>query len=146
MGLIKRTQKFYESEMGRHGFGKKTFNVETGADGVAVVHRVNGQFSSKHYFTNSPMSEISQRFDMSKNIYLVVLDIGTENNFGGSIGLGGYAVISFEEGRLYTPGYLTNRLGYVTAHELGHAFGLGHDFRNPVYNDGLQFTLIAPVV
>ena len=134
-GQIKRVQQFYENEMERHGFGKKTFNVETNAAGKAVVHQVNGQFASTHYFTNPVMSEISQQFDLSRNIYLVVVDIGRDRIFTGtSIDLGGYAHIDFSGKRLDEPIYLTLRgLGYVIAHELGHAFGLGHDFRNPVY-------------
>ena len=79
--LIKRVQQFYKNEMERHGFGGKTFTVETDTTGNAVVHHVTGQFTSSHYVGDGNnihtveekvMPEIRERFDMSTNIYLVV--------------------------------------------------------------------------
>ena len=38
--LIKDAQEFYAEQMESHGFGKKTFTLETDAAGEPVVHRV----------------------------------------------------------------------------------------------------------
>ena len=46
--LIRRIQQFYADEMERHGFGRKTFALETDEHGNAVVHQVNGEFASSH--------------------------------------------------------------------------------------------------
>ena len=48
--LIKDTQQFYADEMERHGFGRKTFRVETDRGGEPIVHRFNGRFNERHYY------------------------------------------------------------------------------------------------
>lgn len=45
--LIKDAQQFYADEMQRHGFGRKTFTIETDRGGEPLVHRVNGRFNEK---------------------------------------------------------------------------------------------------
>ena len=37
--LIKKTQRFFANEMERHGFGRKTFQIEVDTSGNTVVHR-----------------------------------------------------------------------------------------------------------
>ena len=152
--LIKNVQKFYADEMERHGFGRKTFTFETDTGGNALVHHVDGQFASSYYsgslhpseVHNKVWSEIADRFDRSKNIYLVAEDSG---RYGGGVGgvndSGGSVTISINRERFDTPTYLSLReLGYLTAHELGHTFGLKHDFRNPVYIMAYRSDLSSP--
>ena len=76
--LIKDIQQGYAGIMEAHGFGKKTFQLETDAKGKAVVHTVNGQYPEKHY--NEPLNtrdtrnilrEIDEHFDPSKHFYLI---------------------------------------------------------------------------
>ena len=129
--LIKGAQHHYIEVMEGHGFGRKTFTFETDTHGKAVVHHIDGQFTDAYYIddtTGKVLEEIEEQFDTSKNIYLIAIKIsndGLDNrtacgtaSFNGAIG--GFALIP-------TSGHCFNVS--VTAHELGHAFGLTHDWR-----------------
>ena len=132
--LIKQTQAFYASEMEARGYSQKSFIFEKDAAGKAIVHPVNGQFFDNHYLgdntSDNVEAEIETQFSLEDNIYLVAVDVsdGFINNAGGVGGPrgpnGGVAVI---------PASGTNFDFTTVAHELGHAFGLQHDFRDDVY-------------
>ena len=122
--LIKDVQRGYAGIMEAHGFGRKTFIFETDAHGNAVVHHVVGRFTNEHY-SQAPwspvLSEIGERFDPSKDIYLIFLDVQDPSfcGLGASYGnFGGVALIP-ASGGCFTINHV--------AHELGHGFGLGHD-------------------
>ena len=131
---MRKIQTFYAGQMEVYGYGRTTFHVETDSQGEPIVHRVDGRHSNRHYLDETDdavFAEIGERFDFSANIYLIFIDnsinainIG-DNNFAGVGDRGGknsgYALIA---GRF-------NR-GLVI-HELGHAFGLQHDFSNNAY-------------
>ena len=40
---VRQVQTFYGEQMQAHGYGYKTFDVETDAQGELIVHRVDGQ-------------------------------------------------------------------------------------------------------
>ena len=135
--LVKDVQQFYANEMERHGFGRKTFRVETDRNGKALVHHVRGRFNDAHYQKQTDRKvreETKERFDRSKNIYLFAIDVSTElidiDEGSGFCGRGGGGT-GGGHGILPASGHCFNVP--LTAHELGHAFGLQHDFHNDAY-------------
>ena len=135
--LIKDVQRGYADIMEGHGFGRKTFRIETDTSGNAVVHHIAGRFTDKHYSELSSMEvwgevwrEIDGRFDTSKNIYLTAIDISSEGVPGdGACGGRGGSTGAFGGGRALIPAFGHCFNVGITAHELGHAFGLQHDAR-----------------
>ena len=143
--LIKDTQAFYADQMQNRGFGRKTFTFETGTTGKAAVYRMNGKFTDRYYHTETIskiMEEVNEEFDISKNIYLIVADVSNEVIEGeNTCGIGGGSWEGIEAGmqRRDLGGHaIIPASGMcfsinVTAHELGHTFGLEHDFRSDTY-------------
>ena len=128
--LMKDAQQYFANQMVAHGFDGKTFRLETNTTGKVVVHHVNGKFNEAYYQNLSTGSwivfnEIEELFDMSKNIYFLAL--GTSGDFlDGGENVRGRAGGSSLNGRVLVPAATTL---FVTIHELGHAFGLPHDYR-----------------
>ena len=131
--LVKDVRRAYREIMEGHGFGRKTFKFETDASGNAVVHHVVGRYTDKHYSDLSSTwdiwREIDEKFDTSKDFYLAFIDITKEAlDVGNDVcGRGGPAGASGGKALLPASGHCFNI--NVTAHELGHAFGLKHDYR-----------------
>ena len=132
--VIRQVQQFYAEQMQAHGYGDTTFRIETDARGEPVVHRVDGQHPDSHYleFTNGKvLDEIVPVFDLHANIYFIVID-----NFPGHIDVSGSPAtgVGVEWGK--NGGFLLVSEEFqraLVAHELGHAFGLYHDFRDDAY-------------
>lgn len=129
--LISTVQRIYEAQMQHHGFGRKTFKFETDTAGKAVVHHVKGKFDDIHYHKNSGIvwEEIDTQFNTHANIYLTALDISPELLNGFACGFGGPRGDFGGTALIPASGPCFNDIG-VTVHELGHAFGLTHDYRN----------------
>lgn len=119
--VIKRVQKFYADQMENHGYGRKTFRFETDANGNAVVHIVEGKKEAKHYRRDPArcFGEFTRRIQTRNTILVVFIDH-----------------IGYNAGAAYSnkcitvpPAPFWGTLG----HELGHTFGLPHDFRGGRY-------------
>ena len=153
--LIKDTQRFFADEMQSHGFGRKTFSVETDKDGEPVVHHIDGKFPEEHYYRpglgHKVWEEVRDHFDDNalQHIPFVAIDFGSEGGEGtinfysqneqrviwrqpdltpAEEAFGGFVVI---------PANLSKDIR-LAAHELGHAFGLLHDFREARDSDYLM--------
>ena len=141
--IVKATQTAYADEMEADGHGRKTFTFEKNDDDTVKVNHVTGTHTDAHYLEADGWdiwAEITTAgFDQSQNIYIAFLDFSSGTVDGGWCGTGG--------------DYLDGGLGGVVnmaidsdcfdgdhgtailVHELGHAFGLRHDYRNyPDYN------------
>ena len=135
--LIRDVQQFYADEMEHYNFGRKTFTFETDATGKAVVHHVDGQFTDSYYRQNTfrkVWEEIREQFYTPQNIYLIAIDIGNER-----VGRGYNEVCGVGDSHEASGGHVLIPASgdcfnfKTTAHELGRAFGLQHDFRNDTY-------------
>ncbi len=133
-GAIRQIQTFYAEQMQAHGYGSKTFRFETDVRGEPLVHRLDGQHPDSYYLDNTFLTmfdEVEQVFDLRKNVYFIVIDnsidaIGT----GGGQRAGGVGGGGRNQGSALVPGGFSF---HTAAHELGHAFGLSHDFRDGNY-------------
>ena len=128
---IRDAQTFYAEQMQAHGYGNKTFQFEIDDQGEPLVHRVDGRLPDSHYGYTSgkvaPGQEIVDNQYLSSNLGFIVYDVtGAQFAAGGRTGKnGGSAEYGAE--MILAGAFLT------VVHELGHTFGLGHDWRDGAY-------------
>ena len=141
--LIRWSQYFFAEQM--QDYGRKTFAFETEPNGFAKVHHVTGKFTDTYYHQDTyskVVKEVAERFDTSRDVFLIAVDVSSEFiNQEGTCGIGGGTWKSFDNERwrrdfggvavVPASGVCINPS--ITAHELGHVFGLEHDFRDDAY-------------
>ena len=136
--MISQAQTFYSEQMQQHGHSDESFQIETDAQGEPMVHRVDGPYPESEYLrfyrmvgVGNVYRDLGQAFDFRKNIYFIVVDHSTGNLWDNVRGIAGQW--SKEGGFALVP----SDFSFATAaHELGHAFGLQHDFRDGVFDGG----------
>ena len=132
---LKEAQQFFADEMERHGFGRKTFRLETDSAGKVVFHRVKGRFGSAHYATDPfDVYKIDSPqmlgFDTSKSIYVNIAGfIPAVGAVGGYATMGEAVVVAYYNNKDTCQFAATDRPDRPLLHELGHAFNLPHDWR-----------------
>ena len=128
-----KIQAFYAEQMGAHGYGEVTFRVETDPQGQPLVHHVNGKHPFSHYdntLGSEVFIELQAAFDFHANIYFIVLGTDALRQGNGQPALG----VGYRRGKYGGMALVANDFSWdLVAHELGHAFGLGHDFRDKAY-------------
>ena len=140
---IPRIQTSFRDQMQARGHGTKTFQFETDDQGDPLVHRVDAPNSDASYLRSYRMvgvgnvfRDLKPTFDTSSEVLFIVVDHSTYHNLGwGNVaGFGGRTAKN--------SGYALLPASFVVetaAHELGHAFGLQHDF-----NDGANIMSYGP--
>ena len=123
---VRQVRSFFPDQMKAHGFGLGAINIETGDDGDPLIHRITGQYGDDHYADNTHFTvfrEIRKNYDTQANIYVAFIDISRLfTQMGGRSGkIGGEASLR------------ADFKWQTVAHELGHTFGLKHDFRDDAY-------------
>lgn len=134
--IMKSVQTTYRDEMNRHGFGNKTFDLETDKDGRVVVHKVKGDRNKFFYNTVDNFflvqGELENKgYNNRQSIYAIVM-AGMNSVFGSAAGL----AASYASGAWFNN---DNYYGYciviestqqdterIISHELGHTFGFAH--------------------
>ena len=128
---IREVQRIYADQISAHGFGERTFNYEKDPQGEPMIHIVYGSGGNYDYVRALGRIEREYGYDLESNIYFIVLgneeDIQLQNVLG--LGLqtsrnGGWAMLR----QYIDPNFVAR-----AAHELGHAFGLWHNFNSDAY-------------
>jgi len=144
--LVKQAQTFYANEMERREYGRKTFRLETDAADAVVVHRIHGRHNRAHYQDWSNIEpELPRQFVNENNIHLVLLQGHhlLQNAFCG-LGWDWINGINFFSGNALIPLDGNCLTWSIIAHELGHAFGLRHNYNNNNYLMGWGNDELAP--
>ena len=126
---IGEVQRIYADQISAHGFGERTFNYEKDPQGEPRVHVVYGSGGNYHY--ERALGRIQQEYDLDSNIYFIVLGNEEDIQYRNVLGLG--LQTSRNGGWAMLRQYIDPNFVARAAHELGHAFGLWHNFNNDAY-------------
>ena len=92
---LKEVQQVYAEQLEEHGYGRKTFEIETDSDGKLIVHAFTGSYSDAYYHTDTlrkVSDEVKTRFDVERDVYLIVVDSSADR-------IEGYCGIAYLEWR-----------------------------------------------
>ena len=127
---VRETQEFFASEMDRHGYGRMTFPIAFDADGrVHVTHITLPE--DVQFYSDGTLEELSLALSVlearaiepapGEMPFFLIADIpGHVVGEWGHCGLGNFI-------------FMECLAVEILAHQLGHRFGLSHDWRNGEY-------------
>ncbi len=121
---ILKVQTFYAEQMEAHGYGRLTFRIETDHQGEPMVHHMDGRYPDASYNATFLPAEVADVFKHIGNVYVTVIDGTRQGAYGG------------DHSNIKNSGFVVMGGGFtfaVLAHEIGHAFGLSHDFHDDAY-------------
>lgn len=128
--LMREVQDFYRSEMERHGYGAKTFRLETDRQGDPIVHIVNGKKKSNTYTSYQALEpELPRELRNENNIHVFFMGGMRFVKPGGVLGVGVALAGGVCGGNARIAAVGEGFRLSVVAHELGHTFGLYHNIR-----------------
>ena len=144
--FLNKSADFYRNEMERHGYGRKTFKLETDGAGNPGIHHVRGKHNTAHYQNdtynrvNSELPFHLNRAADAQDNSLVIIVAGIKLLNTGKRGFGGYFTGKKSGGAAIIAGEaLTFEL---LSHEIGHTFGLQHTTNpNAIMNAGSDILL-----
>ena len=132
---MRQMQDFFAEQMRANRQGNTTIRFEADAQGEPLVLRVDGQHPTEYYNTDRTvdkvLDEIDPIFNIEENVYYIAIDNGNYSIYNGDVAVGG---VGSRWGKNGGWGMVPISADFgTTAHELGHAFGLSHDFRDETY-------------
>ena len=135
---MKEAQDSFAAILDVHGYSKKTFPLDTKADGNVSVSHVRGNFPDAYYL-NDPfgkvVDELDDNFTSSDDIYFIAIDISNEvldvNLRGTDVEACGVASGNWSA----TPAHGGCFTTEVIVHELAHNFGLDHNSNGNIVYD-----------
>lgn len=141
--MVRKIQHFYAEQIESHRLERRTFTFETDPKGKAQIYLVTGKRTAENYFEDTltkVSKEIEKHFDISRNVCLVIVELGSKKMDDNTCGQGrtnliwsGGEVWQAKGGLACIPTFKNCFNWQTAAHELGHAFGLKHNFRNSKY-------------
>ena len=137
--LVREVQDFFASELDRHGYGRKTFSVFE-KDNKIIINKIKAKNNDQYYEDNHYATISYEMNDLLGNvghhsrreIWLFFTSFLSKEvcGFAGPVSVNGKAYVF---SNCYTK--------WALSHELGHAFGLSHDWRNGEFVMSYGFTL-----